>query len=157
MRRRLQLLPVLIVMTTAMVLGQTPVRYVYDELGRLIAVIQTNGDAATYHYDAVGNLTSITRTNAGSVAIFDFTPNGGAIGSTVTLFGIGFSSTPSLNTVTINGTSATVTSASATSVVVTVPVGATSGTVAVTTPSGSASAATPFVVGGPAIPSITSF
>ena len=29
------------------------VRYIYDELGRLVGVIDTNGDAAAYHYDAV--------------------------------------------------------------------------------------------------------
>src|SRR5580704_7033004 len=37
------------------------VKYVYDELGRLVQVIDVqSGNSATYHYDAVGNLLSIT-------------------------------------------------------------------------------------------------
>jgi len=38
------------------------VRYLYDDLGRLIRVIdESTGQAATYHYDPVGNMLSITR------------------------------------------------------------------------------------------------
>lgn len=37
------------------------VNYVYDALGRLVAVIDPSGDTATYQYDAVGNLLGITR------------------------------------------------------------------------------------------------
>ena len=40
---------------------QPKINYVYDDLGRLIRVIDENGNAATYHYDAVGNLLRITR------------------------------------------------------------------------------------------------
>lgn len=54
--------------------GQT-VQYVYDELGRLVAVVDTSGAAAVYHYDAVGNLLAITRQNAGVVSILEFTPD----------------------------------------------------------------------------------
>ncbi len=36
------------------------ITYLYDDLGRLVRVIDENGDAATYHYDAVGNVLSIT-------------------------------------------------------------------------------------------------
>lgn len=38
-----------------------PINYSYDDLGRLIGVVDKNGDAATYSYDAVGNLLSISR------------------------------------------------------------------------------------------------
>jgi YD repeat-containing protein len=38
--------------------------YVYDGLGRLIAVVDSNGQGAGYSYDAVGNLLAITRFNA---------------------------------------------------------------------------------------------
>ncbi len=31
-----------------------PINYVYDDLGRLVAVIDKDGNAATYAYDAVG-------------------------------------------------------------------------------------------------------
>jgi YD repeat-containing protein len=32
--------------------------YIYDELGRLVGVVDPAGDAVTYRYDAVGNLLS---------------------------------------------------------------------------------------------------
>ena len=51
------------------------VRYVYDELGRLVAVIDTAGQTAIYNYDAVGNLLSITTQSSSTVAILEFTPN----------------------------------------------------------------------------------
>ena len=44
------------------------VRYVYDDLGRLIAVIDQQGRMAIYEYDAVGNILAIRHTDArGSV------------------------------------------------------------------------------------------
>jgi YD repeat-containing protein len=137
--------------------AQTPtVRYIYDELGRLIGVIDQNGDAAVYHYDAVGNLLSITRQGAGTVAIIEFTPNGGPVGATVKLIGTGFSATPSQNAVTFNGTGATVTSSTTTEIVTTVPSGATTGTIAVTTPTGSATSGTSFTVTVSSAPTISS-
>jgi YD repeat-containing protein len=132
------------------------VKYAYDEVGRLVSVVDGSGAAATYRYDAVGNILSISRTAAGSVAIAEFTPNSGAIGSTVRIFGTGFSSTPTQNEVRFNGSSAAnVTSASPTELAVTVPSDATSGTIAVLSPSGSAVSAGVFTVttaaGPPAI------
>ena len=88
--------------------AQSPIRYIYDELGRLVGVIDANGDAAEYHYDAVGNLLSITRSSPTQVTIIDFSPDAGPIGQTVTIQGTGFSATAGQNTVTFNGTSATV-------------------------------------------------
>ena len=35
--------------------------YLYDDLGRLVRVVNENNECATYEYDAVGNLLSITR------------------------------------------------------------------------------------------------
>jgi YD repeat-containing protein len=54
MRRSIQhsLVLVAFVLSGAVAFGQAPVRYIYDELGRLITVIDPNGDAAAYHYDA---------------------------------------------------------------------------------------------------------
>ena len=46
------------------------VRYVYDAAGRLVAVIDQNGDAAIYTYDAVGNVLSIARQSAGVVSVY---------------------------------------------------------------------------------------
>jgi len=87
-----------------------------------------------------------------------FTPSGGPIATTVTISGTGFSTTPSQNTLTFNGVAATVTGATATQLVATVPSGATTGTIAVTTPSGSATSGSPFTVTSSSnAPTITSF
>ncbi|MGH9204470.1 MAG: RHS repeat domain-containing protein [Vicinamibacterales bacterium] len=40
----------------------SPVSYIYDDLGRLVAVIDGTGASAVYTYDAVGNLLSIVAT-----------------------------------------------------------------------------------------------
>ena len=59
--------------------------YIYDELGRLIRVIDGQGNVATYNYDAVGNLLEITgETVAGlQPTINSITPNFGRQGSGV--------------------------------------------------------------------------
>ena len=134
--------------------------YLYDELQRLKAVIDPVGEAATYSYDAVGNLLSITRNNATQTSVIDFNPNKGAVGSPVTIYGTGFSTTPSQNTVTFNGVGATVISSTLTQIETTVPVGATDGPIAVTSPVGSAISQTSFIVtsapaGAPTITNIT--
>jgi YD repeat-containing protein len=133
--------------------------YIYDELGRLVAVIDPSSDAAIYKYDAAGNLLSITRQSSALVSVIEFTPNGGAVGASVTIYGTGFSPTPNQNTVTFNGTAATVASATANRLVTSVPAGATTGPIAVTTPSGSATSGSSFVVAGTGngAPSITGF
>lgn len=53
--------------------AQQNVNYIYDELGRLVGVIDPSGNAAAYHYDAVGNLLSISRDAASQVSIIEFT------------------------------------------------------------------------------------
>lgn len=138
-------------------LAQSSIQYVYDEVGRLIAVIDTSGDTATYTYDPVGNLLSIGRHSSSSISIIAFSPGAGSVGTTVTIAGTGFSATPSQNAVTFNGTSASVSSASATQLVVQVPTGATTGTIGVTAPSGSATSASSFSVTSAGAPTITSF
>ncbi|MGH7274362.1 MAG: RHS repeat domain-containing protein, partial [Nitrospiria bacterium] len=46
------------------------IRYLYDDLNRLIAVIDQQGRTAIYEYDAVGNILTIRRVDAtGPVAI----------------------------------------------------------------------------------------
>lgn len=70
--------------------------------------------------------------------ITGFTPTSGAVGTTVTITGINFSTTAAKNTVKFNGTTATVSTATATSLTVTVPTGATTGTISVTTAGGTA-------------------
>jgi len=145
-------------LTAAVVHGQSsPVTYVYDELGRLVSVINTTGDAAIYAYDAVGNLLSIARQTAGTVSIIEFTPNAGPVGTSVTIYGTGFSTTPSQNTLTFNGVTGTVLTATATKLTTTVPSGATTGPLAVTTPSGSATSGTSFTVASLNLPTVTGF
>jgi YD repeat-containing protein len=135
-----------------------PVNYVYNDLGRLVGVIDILGNAATYNYDAVGNILSITRVAAGQVSIIQFSPKSGPIGSSVTVQGTGFSATASQDTVKFNGTSATVTTATTSQLQVTVPAGATSGTISVTSPNGTATSAATFTVtAGNGAPTITTF
>jgi hypothetical protein len=74
----------------------------------------------------------------------------------VTIYGTGFSPTPSQNVVKFNGTTAVVTSSTTTQISTTVPVGATTGLISVTTASVTVSSATAFTVGSDA-PIITSF
>jgi YD repeat-containing protein len=157
-RARHVALSLLGVITFAVALtAQSPIRYVYDELGRLVGVIDASGDAAAYHYDAVGNLLSITRSTSTTVAIIEFTPDAGPIGQTVTIYGTGFSATVGQNTVTFNGTTASISSASTTQLVVTVPSAATTGTIAVSSPNGSDTSDTAFAVTAAGAPTITSF
>ena len=133
--------------------------YIYDELQRLKSVIDPVGEAATYTYDAVGNLLSITRNNSSQTSIVDFNPNGSSVGNTVTIYGTGYSATPSQNNVTFNGVAATVVSSTLTQIVTTVPAGATTGPIAVTSPAGGATSVSAFAVSGAstAAPTIASF
>jgi YD repeat-containing protein len=138
--------------------GQSTITYDYDELGRLIGVVDSLNGAATYSYDPVGNILGIARTTSGQVSIIGFTPKTGPVGTSVTISGTGFSGTPSLNTVSFNGTGATVTSATTTQIVASVPSGASTGLISVTSPNGSATSASPFTVAAsPGTPTITGF
>lgn len=112
--------------------------YLYDELGRLKAVLTPSGDAAIYNYDAAGNIVSITRQLSTTVSILEFTPDRGPAGSSVTIYGTGFGLTPAQNNVLFNGVAATVNASSATQIIVTVPSGAGTGPITVSTPNGTA-------------------
>ena len=136
-----------------------PINYVYDDLGRLVAVIDKDGNAATYSYDAVGNLLSISRQVPTQVSIIQFSPGSGPVGASVTIYGAGFSATASQNTVAFNGVAATVAASSTNLIVTTVPSGATTGVVTVTSPLGSAASTASFTVttSSPGAPTITGF
>ncbi|HZJ63350.1 MAG TPA: IPT/TIG domain-containing protein [Kofleriaceae bacterium] len=139
--------------------GAAPkVRYAYDPLGRLVQAASFDGTAVQYSYDAVGNITSIRRLAPGTLRVVDFTPPSGTIGSTVAVFGSGFSASASENTVAFNGTAVTVTSATETALTVTVPVGATTGKITVTNAAGSATSSTDYMVLSSSLaPGIASF
>jgi len=138
--------------------GGASVQYVYDALGRLTTVVDASGNVATYNYDAVGNLLSITRSTSSpsALAIFGFSPAQGSIGQTVVIQGQNFSATPSANAVQFNGTAATVTTATANSLTVTVPAGATTGLISVTVGTATANSSSNFtVLTVPVITSVT--
>lgn len=125
-----------------------PIQYYYDDLGRLVTMVDQFGNVVTYTYDAVGNILSIGRSTVtlGSLAIFDFNPQSGPVGIAVTIRGQGFTATASADTVKFNGTVATVTSATASTLVVTVPVGATTGPISVTVSGATTTSSANFVV-----------
>ncbi|MCA8205128.1 IPT/TIG domain-containing protein [Burkholderia sp. AU33545] len=128
----------------------------YDELGRLVGVVDDGGNTAAYNYDALGNIVSIWRGNS-AVSIVAFSPGSGPAGANVTISGAGFSTTASQNTVAFNGTTATIVSATLNQLVVTVPAGATTGPISVTSPAGSATSTNSFSVVSGQAPTITSF
>ena len=135
-----------------------PISYVYDDLGRLVGVLDPVGGTAVYRYDAVGNVLSISRVAPTALSVIDFTPRRGPVGATVTITGTGFNATPAQNVVRFNGTPAAVASSSATHIVCTVPVGATTGPISVTVGPASASSGTVFIVTTPSgLPTITGF
>ncbi len=84
-------------------------QYFYDELGRVVCVIDGSGNVAVYNYDEVGNLLSIERFTTGTteIGIFLVTPSSALIGTDVEIRGFRFSATPAENQVAFNGTLAT--------------------------------------------------
>jgi YD repeat-containing protein len=125
------------------------VTYLYDALGRLVGVVNPGGNTAIYNYDAVGNLLSISTQSSSQLSVIAFTPTAGVAGSIVTVYGTGFSSTPSQNTVNFNGVAASVQYANPTRLVVTVPTAATTGSISVTTSAGTATSSNSFAVSIP--------
>jgi RHS repeat-associated protein len=135
---------------------ESAITFGYDDLGRLIAASNPEADTAVYRWDQAGNLTDIVEQSSTSVAVEQLVPAGAQVGAAVRIYGTDFSSAPSQDSVTFNGTAATVSSATRTELIVTVPSGATSGTVSVTAPSGSATSSEPFTIEAAQTPTITS-
>ncbi|HEX9757837.1 MAG TPA: IPT/TIG domain-containing protein [Nitrospiria bacterium] len=132
-------------------------RYFYDDLGRLIGVVDGQGDVAVYNYDAVGNLLSIERfaSSGTDIGILALSPSKGEVGIDVEIQGYGFSPTPADNQVAFNGTAATVSSSTPNIIIAAVPSGATTGPVTVTNSNGTATSPEPFtVVAAPTISGI---
>ncbi|MCD9189202.1 MAG: RHS repeat protein [Pyrinomonadaceae bacterium] len=117
-------------------------QYVYDENGRLKAVIAPNGETTVYEYDAAGNNISIVRQNNPIVSINSITFNrqdcASATISSVAISGSGFIPDLTQNSVTFNGFAATLTSATENEIIVSVPVDFSSGTVRVSNANGTA-------------------
>lgn len=126
-------------------------QYFYDETGRLVGVVDGQGNMAVYNYDRVGNLLSIERfaasgSGSNQIGIFLLTPSSALIGTTVQIRGFGFSATASDNQVSFNGRPASVVSSTTATVTAIVPASATSGPVTVTNSNGTASSAQAFTV-----------
>lgn len=120
--------------------------YVYDDNGRLRAVISPAGDAVVYEYDAAGNITAIRRLAATNLAILSFSPHEGLPGDEVTFIGVGFGG--GVTNVSFNGAAASIVSVTPNKVVAIVPAAATTGLVTLSTPTGSVTTTTPFTVAG---------
>lgn len=126
-------------------------RYYYDDLGHVIQAIGSDGSIRQYQYDQNGNVTAINRITGGALTISGLSPSIGHVTASVTLFGSGFSPTPTQNDVRFGAIPATVTSASTTELTVTVPEGAVTGPISVTSGGNTATSATNYVVRTPAI------
>lgn len=146
--RHFLIFSIIFLATTAVLWAQQGgITYIYDDLGRLVGVVDQAGNAASYTYDAVGNILSISRYNvSGPVSITLVSPNKGKVGTPVTIFGTGFSPNPVENQVSFSGVSAIVTASSLKSLSTSVPVGAATGPITVTAPLGSATSPEPFIV-----------
>lgn len=120
--------------------------YFYDANGRLTTVLSPTGEAAVYSYDAAGNFTSITRYAANQLSILNFTPGTGGPTTPVTIYGTGFSATPSANMVKFNNVIAVVTAATNIQLDVQVPSGATTGPITVTNANGTINSSLNFYV-----------
>jgi RHS repeat-associated protein len=126
----------------------TAIRYAYTPDSQLSAVIKPENEAGVYSWDAAGNLSSVARKSSTKLSIIQLEPTSGAVGETVDIWGTGFSTTPSNDTVKFHGTAATVTAATAYTLAVKVPTGATTGTVTVqTTTEGPVTSSQSFTVG----------
>ena len=110
-------------------LAQAEFEYYYDELDQLSKVVDSSGVVVDYVFDDVGNILEIKRSTVGGFAIIDYSPREGINGSTVTISGRGFSATPSENIVRFGDAVATVSSATATELLVIVPEGAITGSI----------------------------
>jgi YD repeat-containing protein len=134
-RGLLELPAVLLALATS-TFAQTPTayQYIYDDLNQLTRVIDSTGVMLQYVYDPVGNDIQIIRSTItpGALTLFNVTPGTVSAGSTITIQGQGFSLTPFLNTVTLNGIALAVVSATATTLLVQIPANATNGTISVT-------------------------
>jgi len=116
-----------------------------------------SGSIVECSYDVVGNIVAIQSSSA-QLSVSGFSPASGPVGATVTIFGNGFSTIATDNSVRVNGVAAAVVAAARTQLTITVPSGATTGPILATVGGSTVISATAFVVAadyGP--PTITGF
>jgi hypothetical protein len=117
-------------------------------------VVSVPSGAQTGAITVVSNGKSVTSTDVFTVtttastdpSISSFSPLSGQVGTTVTILGTNFSAIAASNIVTFNGVAAAVTSATSTSLVVTVPADASTGVIAVTVDHHVATSVSNFIV-----------
>jgi YD repeat-containing protein len=122
----------------------------YASGNRLVVAVPAG--ASTGDISITTQTSSVTSGSAFTVvpvSITSFSPSSGVAGTVLTVNGGGFDPTPANNTVLINGIPATVSSATATQLQVTVPAGATPGHVSVNAPLGAAVSTGDFFVPAP--------
>lgn len=131
--------------------------YAYDAADRLVGVTDPDGETARYRYDEAGNRLGVDRYPSTQLSVLSVVPAGAAVGAKVTLSGTGFSATAADDAVSFGGAKATVSSASATRLTVTVPSGAADGKVSVAVGDASAQSTESFAVaaGAPVVSKLT--
>jgi YD repeat-containing protein len=132
-------------------------RYFYDDANELFRVLDSTGTLVEYDYDSAGNIVQVNRSTVApsSLAILNVTPLSGATGSTITIYGQNFSSSPAGDTVQFGGVAATVVSAAGGALVVQVPAGISNGQITVTVNGVTANSGTLSFTPPPSIASIT--
>jgi YD repeat-containing protein len=122
-------------------------RYIYDDDGRLRAVIAPSGEAAVYDYDAAGNFTAIRRLAADALELLTFAPRSGVPGIQVVFQGVGFGAGVSAVTFT-GGVAGTIVEFTNNTITAIVPEGTVTGPITITTIRGTVMTAVPFVLEG---------
>lgn len=120
--------------------------YIYDDNGRLQAVIASSGEASVYAYDPAGNFTGLRRLDANAFEVLTFTPREGPPGTRVKIYGVGFGA--GITSVAFNGGAANILSSDFISVTAEVPASATSGLITVVSSRGTRMTTMPFTVRG---------
>ena len=139
-------LSLLLLSVCAVAQGQTS-RYVYDDDGRLRAVIAPSGEAVVYEYDDAGNFTAVRRLGADALELLTFAPRSGLPGTVVVFYGVGFGA--GVSSVTFGGSAAgTLVGFTNSTITAIVPEGAVTGPVTINTARGSVTTAVPFVLQG---------
>ena len=133
----------------------TPTSWSATSIVAPVPVGTTTGNVVVTISGIASNGVNFTVTTT-SPSITSLSPSSGPVGTSVTVTGMNFGATQGTSTVTFNGTAASPTSWSATSIVAPVPTGATTGNIFVTV-GGVASNGVAFTVGasGPSITSVS--
>lgn len=114
----------------------------------IVRAFDTSNQLAANSNQATFTLATVTAPPT-TPTISSFTPSSGIVGTSVTISGTNFSSTLSSNIVKFNGTTASLSSGSATQLIATVPSGASTGKISVTVGSNTATSSGDFTITTP--------